>query len=152
MRPKSSPSYLVDHHNSQQVADRSEEKAVQVVLNSVADGGAEDIHDDLANDEEEDAKDNVTDWPAILERSKDQENLTSKVDGKADGVDDVGDHEDTDRVLVAQTSPVLEGEQGHSTADDEHGERTESEQPDREGGTVLVKLESDEAVDEQTGA
>ena len=50
---------LVDHHDGQQIADGGEEEPVQVMLDGVADGAAEDVEDHLADDEEQDPEPNV---------------------------------------------------------------------------------------------
>lgn len=36
-------SYLIDHHNGEQVADGSEEQAIQVVLDALTDAIAENV-------------------------------------------------------------------------------------------------------------
>ena len=102
---------LVDHHDSQQVADGGEEKAVHVVLHRVADAIAEDVENNLANDKEEDAEDDVAHRPAVLEGTQNKQNLAGRVDKKHDGIDDVGNDEDADGVGGAQAGPALEGEQ-----------------------------------------
>lgn len=52
--------HLVDHHDGEEVADCSEEEAVEVVLDGVADGVAENIQDNLTDDEKERSKSNIT--------------------------------------------------------------------------------------------
>lgn len=120
-------SYLVDHHYSQKVTDGSKEKTVQVVLDTLADGVAEDIQDHLSNHEEEYTKGDVAQRPAVLKCPYDQQNLAAKVDEQHNGVDDVGNNKDTDGVLVAQAGPVLEGEKRHSAGNKEHGEGAEAQ-------------------------
>ena len=46
----------------------------------------------------------------------------------------------------------MERQQRDRAADDEHGDGAEAQQPDRQPGAILVKLESHEAVDEQASA
>ena len=45
--------YLVDHHDCKQVANGCEEEAVEEMLYVVANSFAEDVQDNLTNDEEE---------------------------------------------------------------------------------------------------
>jgi hypothetical protein len=71
---------LVDHHDCKQVADGCEEQTVQVMLDLVADDVAEDVQDDLTNDKEEDAKGDVTERPAVFQRSNNQDDLAHNVD------------------------------------------------------------------------
>jgi hypothetical protein len=121
---------LVDHHDCQQVADGGKEETVQVVLDLVADDVAEDIQDDLTDDKEEDAERDVTERPAVFQCSNNEYNLTDDVDEQEDGVYDICDDEDANGVLRVQSSPALKRKEVHSATDDEHGERTEAQQPD----------------------
>jgi hypothetical protein len=143
---------LVHHHDCEKIADSREKEAVKIMLHAVADGVAEDVKNDLTNHEEEDAKRDVAQWPAILERAHNKDDLAGDVDKQENGVHNVGDDEDSNGVSGAQTGPVLEGEQRDSTTDQEHGEGAQAQQPDRQCCAVLVQLESDEAVDQQAGA
>ena len=59
--------YLVHHHDTEKVADSSKEQAVQVVADSSADLGTESVKNDLAYNEEKQAKGNVTQRPAVVE-------------------------------------------------------------------------------------
>jgi hypothetical protein len=108
------------------------------VLDLVADNVAEDVQDDLPNDKEENAEGDVTERPAVFQRSNDKYNLAHRVDEEEDGIHDVCDDEDANGVLGVKSSPALEGQEVHSTADDEHGERTKAKQPDRKCCTVFV--------------
>lgn len=121
------------------------------MLDVIADCVAEDVENDLANDKEEDAKSNITKWPAVFKSSNNEDDLADDIDKEEDGVDNVGDDEDANRVLGAQTCPVLKSEQRHCTANDEHEQSAESQEPDGKGGAVLIQLKSDEAVDQETG-
>lgn len=58
---------LVDHHDSQKVADRSEKQAIQVVLHCVADRSWERVKNDLPDSEEEHPESNISQRPAILQ-------------------------------------------------------------------------------------
>lgn len=122
---------LVDHHDCKQVANSRKEKPIEIVLDTIADDVAKDVEDDLSDDEEENSKDDIAQWPAVLQRTQDKDDLADEVDEEEDGVDDVGDNEDANGVLSVQTGPVLECEEGDGAADDEHAERRQSQQPDR---------------------
>lgn len=122
------------------------------MLDAVANGVAEDVQNDLSNDEEEDTENDVAEWPAILECAHNKDDLADEVDEQEDGVDDVGNDENADWVLGIHTGPVLEREKRDGTADNEHGEGGQAQQPDRQGRAVFVQLEADKAVDEQAGA
>lgn len=100
------------------------------MLDIVANGVAEDVENDLANDEEEDSESDIAQWPAVLERADNKNDLADDVYEEEDGVDNVGDDKDADGVGGAQAGPVLEREQRDSAADDEHGKGREPQQPD----------------------
>lgn len=57
---------LIDHHNAQEHAKCEEEKAIDVVLDGVADRHAEGEHDDLGDSEEGGTEDDVANRPAVL--------------------------------------------------------------------------------------
>lgn len=100
------------------------------MLGAIANNVTENIQDDLSNHEEEHAKDDVTQRPAVLQCAQDKDDLADEVNEEKDSVDDVGDDENADGVLSVQTSPVLEGKKRDSTANDEHAERGQPQQPD----------------------
>ena len=115
--------YFVDHHDGKEVTDGGEEQAVEVMLDLVADVGGKDVENDLSGHEEEDAKANVAQWPAILQRVDDEEDLHDEVDPDADGIDDVQDDKEADGVGGPQAGPALEGHERDGKRDDKHGER-----------------------------
>ena len=147
--PRDRVPVLVHHHDGQQVARRGEEEAVHVVRHGVADGRAERVEDDLADDEEEDAEADVAQRPAVLQRARHQQDLQHHVHEELDRVQQVQDHEQSDGVGRAQTGPALEGGQGDQERDDEGGGRAESHHPQRQRCPILVQLEPDEAVDHE---
>lgn len=55
----------------------------------VADLGAESVQDDLAHDEKEDAKSNITQRPAILKGSHDQQDLHADIYEELDGIQQI---------------------------------------------------------------
>jgi hypothetical protein len=122
------------------------------MLNTITDSVAKDVQDDLPDNKEENAKDDIAHRPAVFERAKNKDDLADKVDEEEDGVDNVCNHEDADGVLSIQTGPVLECEEGDGTANDEHAKGGQTQQPNGQCGTILVQLEAYETVDQQAGA
>ena len=115
----------------------------------LADVGAEDVQHGLSNDEEEHAKDDISEWPPVLEGVDDQQNLHDQIDKYENAVENVQDDEHAHGVPGTQSGPALERQKRHDAGDDEHERRKEAQQPDRQCRAVLVQLEADEAVDEQ---
>lgn len=122
------------------------------MLYSFADGVAEDIEDDLANNEEENAKGNIAQRPAVFQRADYEEDLAGNIYEEADCTQNVCNDEDTDGVFWRQAGPSFEREQRDCGADDEHCERGKSEQPDRKRRPILVHLETNEAINSETHA
>ena len=116
---------LVDHHDRQEVADGCEEESVHVVLDPLADSLTEQVHNDLTDDEEEDAKRNVSEWPSLLQCTRDQKDLHNDVDEEEDGAEDVDHNEQSDRVQRSKSCNTLESENTDSKADEEHDERAD---------------------------
>lgn len=59
--------YLVHHHDSQEVAERGEEKTVHVMLHAIADGVTKCVEEHLTTDEDHETKRDVAERPAVLE-------------------------------------------------------------------------------------
>lgn len=114
--------YLVHHHDTKEIANGREEESIQIVLDLVADGLAEDVETNLTNDEKEDAENDISKGPAVFKGPHDKKNLAAHIDEHLDGVDNVEHNEYTDGMLGVQ-APVLESEERHGSADDKHGER-----------------------------
>jgi hypothetical protein len=144
--------YLVDHHDRKQVQEGCEEESIHVVLYVGADRLGECVEQDLADDECRNAKANVPQRPALLQRTDDQHDLHDNVDEEEDRGEDVDHHKEADGALRAKTSPALERKQSDHEADHEHGQTADAQQPDREGSSIFVELETDEAVDHQAYA
>ena len=64
-----------------------------------ANGFAEDIQDDLTNDEKEYAKEDITERPAVFKCADDQYYLADDVDEEEDGVDNVCNNKDGNGIL-----------------------------------------------------
>lgn len=144
--------YLINRHNSEQIAHGREEKPVQIMLHFLADGITEAVQKDLAGNEDQDPRDDTAHGPPALERVCDQQQLHDNKDGNADGVQNVEHDEQADGVGRAEAAPPLEGEEGDDERDGEHGHGREAQQPDGERRSVLVQLEPDEPVDEEACA
>lgn len=142
-------SYLVDHHDGQQIAYRGKEQAVQVVAHGNANLGAESIEDDLAGNKKEDAKGNVAQRPPILQRPDHKQDLHADIDKELNGVEQVQDDKQTNRVGRTKPSPSPKGCQRYQEGDGKGNEGAEPHHPHRERRAVLVQLETNEAIDEQ---
>jgi len=122
------------------------------VGDSLTDSLAECIDEDLADNEEEDAKSNMAQWPSILKSSHDEQDLHDDVDCEEYGAKDVEDDEKTNSVVGTQTGPALEGQDADDESDGEHGGRADSKQPDTKECTIFIQLKTDEACDHEGNA
>lgn len=61
------------------------------LANAVCEG----VEDDLADHEKEDAEDDVSNWPAVLEGICDKQDLHNQVDEKENAVEDVQNNKKT---------------------------------------------------------
>jgi len=116
------------------------------VANRNANLRAESVHEDLANNKEEQAKSNVTKRPAILKSPDDEEDLHGDVDEELDRVEQVQNDEQPNSIGWRQTRPRLEGSNRNEEADDEADERADPKKPDGERRAVLIQLEAHEPV------
>lgn len=98
MRMQGNLTYLVDHHDRQEVTEGSEEQAIQIMLDLVTDGVAESIKKNLANDENNKSKGNMTQRPAVLECIQNKQKLHNQVYRYANCVQDVEDHKQADGI------------------------------------------------------
>lgn len=114
--------YLVNHHDSEEIADSREEEPIQIMLCSIADCAAENIENHLANDEEENAKADVSERPSILQRCRDKDDLRDDIDGKEYGVDEVKHHKESQCVCGRQ-APALERQKRDSPGQEKHADR-----------------------------
>lgn len=110
---------LVDHHDGEQIADCGEEKPIEIVRRILADHDAEDVEDDLADDEEEYAEADVEERPAVLQRVDHKHDLHHEVDEQEYAIEDVENHEEADRVCGTETRPAFEGEERDDEGDGE---------------------------------
>ena len=118
----------------------------------VADGVAEDIENDLTNDEEEYAKRDVPKRPSILERIGDENYLHDDVYQQAYPIDQIKHHKEPQSVGWAQPQLVLEGQDRNRPWNQKHANRGASQQPHRLGGTIFVQLKAYKAIDQEASA
>ena len=95
-RPETS--YLVHHHDYQKVANSSKEQAVQVVRRALTDLVTKHVEDNLANNKEEHAKNDISQRPAILQSVDDENDLHNQVDKEENGVEHVEHNKEPDGV------------------------------------------------------
>lgn len=114
--------YLVDHHDRQQITDCCKEQPIQVMLDVLADPPAEGVKDHLADDEEEDPKGDMPEWPPILQRIYHQNDLHHHIDEQLDPVDQIQHDKQSCRVHRAEPRPPLESEQTDGKRDDKHAQ------------------------------
>lgn len=143
-------SYLVDHHDGQQIANRGKEQAVQVVAHGNANLGAESIENDLAGDEEEDAKGNITQRPPVLQRSDNKQDLHANVDKELNGVEQVQDDKQTNSVGRTNARPSFKGGQRDEEGNGKGNNRAEPQHPHRQRRAILIQLKAHEPINQQT--
>jgi len=108
------------------------------VLDAFADRSAENVEDDLSYDEHENSKENVSQWPPLLQSAENQDKLHDEIDSQEDSAEDVDHNEHSDRILWAEASDIFESQDADREADEEHDKGADSEKPNRESGAVLV--------------
>lgn len=96
---------LVHHHDSQKIADSSEEKSVKVVLDSITDRVAERIQNNLSNGEKECSKSKISQWPSFLEGVDNKNDLHDGIYEQFDGGDQVKYNEEANRSCRTQWRP-----------------------------------------------
>lgn len=119
------------------------------MAHSVADLAAEGVQDDLPNNEEEDAEGDITKRPAILKRTRDEQNLHGHVHKELHRVKQVQHNEKPDGVGRSEANGALESRERDEEADSEGNEGDDAQHPDGQRRAILVELETDKAVDEQ---
>jgi hypothetical protein len=80
------PAYLVDHHNSQEVAESSEEQAIQVMLDIVANDIAELVQENLTNNEDQHTEGDMPKWPAVIQSVGNEKQLHGQVNSDGNSV------------------------------------------------------------------
>src|SRR5207248_2481680 len=103
--------YLVNHHDSQEVANSSEEYPIQVMLDAITDLSVENIKNHLANDKENHSESNVTKRPSILERVHHKNDLEDHIYEEEYAVKQVQHDEESNGLGWAQASPSFESAQ-----------------------------------------
>jgi hypothetical protein len=92
-----------------------EERPIDVVRDSTADGVAEREKEDLGNDPESRSEDDVADRPAVVEGANNEDELGDYVDDDAGEVEDEFEDEESRRAGGGETGGILEGTNGDET-------------------------------------
>ena len=142
---------LVDHHDSQEIAGCRNEQSVNIVACGLANSRAQRVQNNLANNEEDDGKGDIAQRPSVLQCAHNEDDLHGKVNDELDGVQEVQDNKEADRVGRAKAGPRFEGSQGDQEGYDECDKRSQSEQPYRQRRTVFVQLKAHKSIDQKTG-
>ena len=62
---------LVNHHDAQEHAQRKEKQSVDIMFDCITDRNAECKEENLGNDKEGCAKENIADGPSVVKRAED---------------------------------------------------------------------------------
>ena len=92
------------------------------MLDGVANRDAEGEQEDLTTGEEDGAKDNVADGPAILEGTEDEDELGDDIHGDADDGPQKVDHEERHGLFERESELAFEGADGDEEAEPEDEE------------------------------
>lgn len=111
---------LVDHHDAQEYAKREEKEAVDIVFDGVADRYAESEQDDLSNGEERGSEHDISDGPAVLEGSEDEDKLRNDINHCADQWPQDVEDPQGDWLRIAEPDVLLEGGDGEEKAGTEY--------------------------------
>lgn len=112
--------------------------------------GAKSIENDLAGNEKEDAKGNVTQRPPVLQRSDNKQDLHANVDKELNGVEQVQDDKQTDSVGRTNTRPSFKGSQRDEERNGKGNDRAEPQHPHGQRRSILVQLKAHKPIDQQT--
>ncbi len=105
--------YLINHHDGQQIAYRSEEQPVKVMRDGFAKHVTEDVEDHLANNEEKNPEGDISKRPSILQCIRDQYDLHDQVDEQADAIEEVEHDEETQGIPRTHSRFTLESQDRH---------------------------------------
>lgn len=94
----------------------------------------------------------MSQWPSILQSTRNKQDLHDKVDEYENSTEDIEDNEEADRFGRSQCTPALKCGQTDEEGNGKHDGCAGSQQPDGESGAVFVELEANKAVDHQTDA
>jgi len=118
---------FINHHHAQQYAKRKEEQPIDVVFNRIAYRNAKREQENLTSCVEGRAKDDITDRPPILEGTEDEDELGDDVNGDADERPEHVYDVQCNRRRVGEAEELLES--GNS---DEEGSTEDNEARDAE--------------------
>lgn len=74
---------LINHHDTQKHTKSEEENAVNVMFDSVADVDGKCEQEDLGDGEENGAKDDITEWPSVIQGAEYKNELRHHIDDSA---------------------------------------------------------------------
>lgn len=117
----------------------------------VANNSTQAVKKDLANDEEQDAEYNSSEWPAVLEGPHHEDDLQDDVDKELDSVQQIKNREKANGLCGSHASPIPKGRERDEEGQRKGDDGANPEHPDRQGGAVLVELKANKAVDQETG-
>ena len=132
---------LVDHHDAEEHAEGEKEETIDVVLDSIADCHAEGKEDNLRDGEEGDTKEDITNWPPIVECADHKDELGDYVYEHASGGPDKVDDPKGERVCVAEASEAFKCRDGEeeSSTEQKEGRQAENLWKVSEAGQVLIR-------------
>ena len=99
---------LVDHHDTEKHAESEEEETVNVVLDSIANCHAEGEEDNLGDSEEGGTKEDITNWPPVVECADHKDELRNDVYEDANGRPDKVDDPKGDRFCIIESGEAFE--------------------------------------------
>lgn len=111
---------------------------------------AEDVENDLTDNEEKDSKGNMAQWPPILQRIHHENHLHHHINQQLHPIDQVQDDKQPRRVPRPQSRPPLKGKQTDGKGNDQHSQTRQPQQPDRQRRPILIELKADKPIDQQT--
>jgi len=108
------------------------------MLDSITDCGAEYVEDDLADDQKEYSKSNISQRPAILQCVHHKDDLHNNIYQYFHPRNQVKHNEQANCMGRAKTGPRFESCQRNQARNDKHNKADDSEEPDGKCGAVLV--------------
>lgn len=99
---------LVDHHDTEKHAESEKEETVNVVLDSIANCHAEGEEDNLCDSEERGTKEDITNWPPVVECADHKDELRNDVYDDANGRPDKVDDPKSERFRIAEACKAFE--------------------------------------------
>jgi hypothetical protein len=92
----------------------------------IADQDGEDVHQDLPNDEKRRAKQDIAQWPSVVQGVHNQDDLGDHIDNECNTVDDKVEDPERTRAICFERTKVLEGGDGDGANDEEDDQGTDA--------------------------